>query len=151
MGRVCGGRSLRAASGPGTGVLIALAAFVLALAGCNPRAGPSPTPTVTPPLTTGVRGLVLAGPTCPVEQPGQSPCVRSVSGATILALDPARHELGRAESDAAGAYFLRLPPGTYEIVSQAVEGLMGVPAATTVTVPDGPPVQLDLRYDTGIR
>ncbi len=137
---------------PGTGLLIALAAFVLALAAaCNPGAGPSPTPTVTPLLTTGVRGVVLAGPTCPVEQPGQSPCVRSVSGATILALDAAGYELGRAVSDTAGAYFLRLPPGTYEIAPQVVEGLMGVAAETTVTVPDGAPVQLDLRYDTGIR
>jgi hypothetical protein len=74
-----------------------------------------------------------------------------VSGATILALDPARHEVGRAVSDAGGAYFLGLPPGTYEIVPQAIEGLMRAAAETTVTVPDGPPVQLDLQYDTGIR
>jgi hypothetical protein len=137
---------------PGAGALIALAAFVLALsAACNPGAGPSPSATVTPLFTTGVRGVVLAGPTCPVEQAGQSPCVRSVSGATILALDSTRHEVGRAVSDASGAYFLRLPPGNYEIVPQAVEGLMGVAPETTVTVPDGAPVQLDLQYDTGIR
>ena len=139
-------------SGRGAGVLIALAAFVLALAaGCTPGAAPSPAPTVTPLLTTGARGVVLAGPTCPVEQAGQSPCVRSVSGATILALDSARHEVGRAVSDAGGAFFLRLPPGNYEIVPQAVEGLIGVAAETTVTVPDGAPVELDLQYDTGIR
>jgi hypothetical protein len=95
--------------------------------------------------------VALAGPTCPVEQAGQSPCVRPVSGATILALDSARHEVGRAVSDAGGDYFLRLTPGTYAIVPQAVEGLMRVAAETTVTVPDGPPVQLDLQYDTGIR
>ena len=142
----------RAASRSGACFLIALAAVILALASaCNPGAGPSPRRTVTPPFTTGVRGVVLAGPTCPVEQAGQSPCIRSVSGATIVALDSARHEVGRAVSDASGAYFLRLPPGTYEIVPQAVEGLMGVAAETTVTVPDGAPVQLDLQYDTGIR
>jgi hypothetical protein len=141
-----------ARSGRGAGVLVALAALVLALAaGCNPGAAPSPTPTVTALLTTGARGVVLAGPTCPVEQAGQSPCVRSVSGATILALDSARHEVGRAVSDAGGAFFLRLPPGNYEIVPQAVEGLIGVAAETTVTVPDGAPVELDLQYDTGIR
>jgi len=74
-----------------------------------------------------------------------------VSGATILALDLARRKVGRAVSDSSGVYFLRLPPGTYEIVPQAVEGLMRAAAETTVTVPDGPPVQLDLQYDTGIR
>lgn len=135
-----------------SGALVALAAFVLVLAAaCNPGAGPSPSPSVTPLLTTGVRGVVLAGPTCPVEQAGQSPCVRSLSGATILALDPARHEVGRAVSDASGAYFLRLAPGTYAIVPQAVQGVMRAAAETTVTVPDGVPVQLDLKYDTGIR
>lgn len=94
---------------------------------------------------------MLAAPTCPVEQAEQSRCVRSVSGATILALDAAGHEIGRAVSGAKGAYFLRLPPGTYQIVPQPVQGLMGVAAETTVTVPDGVPVQLDLQYDTGIR
>ena len=142
----------RVASKRGAGLLIALAALVLVLAvGCNPSASPSPSATVTPLFTTGVRGVVLAGPTCPVEQAGQSPCVRSLPGATILALDSARHEVGRAVSDASGAYFLRLPPGTYAIVPQAVEGVMRVAAETAVTVPDGAPVQLDLQYDTGIR
>ena len=126
--------------------------MVLALAAaCNPGASPSPASAVTPQLTTGIRGVVLAGPTCPVEQVGQSPCVRSVSGAAILALNSSRHEVGRAVSDASGTYFLRLPPGTYQVVPQPVQGLMGVAAETTVTVPDAAPVQLDLQYDTGIR
>lgn len=138
------------AARPGAGLLIALAAFVLALvAACNP--GASPSSAVSPLLATGVRGVVLAGPTCPVERAGQSPCVRAVSGATILALDSARHEVGRANSDATGAYFLRLPPGTYRIAPQAADGLMGIPTESTVTVPDGAPVQLNLEYDTGIR
>jgi len=156
----------RTSSRSGAGRLLAFAALVLAMAAaCTPGTWPSPTSTATPPftngaspsptatpaLTTGVRGVVLAGPTCPVEHAGQSPCVRAVSGARILALDSAGNEVGRAESDATGAYFLRLPPGTYEIVPQPVEGLMGVAAQTTVTVPDGTPAQLDLRYDTGIR
>ena len=142
----------RAASRSGAGALIALGVLVVALAAaCNPGAGPSPSATVTPLFTTGVRGVVLAGPTCPVQQAGQSPCVRTVSGATILALDSARHEVGRVVSDVNGAYFLRLRPGNYEIVPQAVEGLMRVAAETTVTVPNGAPVQLDLQYDTGIR
>jgi hypothetical protein len=72
-------------------------------------------------------------------------------GATILALDPSGREVRIASSDADGAYFLPLAPGTYEIVPQPVAGLMGVAAETSVTVPDGPPIQLDLEYDTGIR
>jgi hypothetical protein len=134
-------------------LVLVLAAVVLgfAVAACNPGPATPSGPTVTPLVTTGVRGQVLAGPTCPVQRAGQSPCVRPVSGATILALDSAGHEAGRTESDAAGAYFLRLPPGTYTIAAQAVSGLMRIPAPATVTVPDGTPVQLDLQYDTGIR
>jgi len=133
-------------------VVIALAALVIAVASaCNPGAGPSPSPAATPITMTGVQGVVLAGPTCPVERAGESPCVRAISGATILALDPSGREASRAVSDAGGSYFLRLAPGTYEIVPQPVQGLMGVAAKTSVTVPNGAPVQLDLEYDTGIR
>ncbi len=142
----------RSASRRGEGILIVFAAFVLVLAAaCNPGAGSSTAPMATPLFATGVHGVVLAGPTCPVERAGQSPCVRSVAGATILALDSAGHEVGRAVSDAAGGYFLRLPPGTYKIVPQVVPGLMRAPAATPVIVSDGAPTQLDLQYDTGIR
>ena len=135
----------------GVGVLMTLALVLVVAGACNPGGGPSPTATVTPLPTTGVRGVVLAGPTCPVEQAGQSPCVRAVSGATILALDSSGHEVGRVMSNADGTYFLPLAPGTYEIVPQPVQGLMGAAAKTSVTVPDGVPIQLDLQYDTGIR
>ncbi|MGD0121135.1 MAG: carboxypeptidase-like regulatory domain-containing protein [Candidatus Limnocylindrales bacterium] len=131
--------------------LVALMAFSLALAACTPGASPSLAPAGTSTLATGVRGIVLAGPTCPVERPNESACVRPVSGATVLALDSAGGEAGRAVSDSTGAYFLRLPPGSYEIVPQAVPGLMGVAPATAVTVTAGAPLQLDLQYDTGIR
>jgi hypothetical protein len=77
--------------------------------------------------------------------------MRTVSGAVIVARDAAGHEAGRAVSDANGAYLLPLPPGTYEIVPQAVEGLMGVAPSESVTVTAGDPLQLDLHYDTGIR
>jgi hypothetical protein len=142
------GGSFRA--GPGAGFLVLLAALLLvASAACTP--GGSPGAGSNGRVTTGVIGIVLAGPTCPVERAGQSACVRPVEGATILALDSARHETGRATSDATGAYFLPLPPGAYEIVPQPVSGLMGVAPASNITVTGGAPVRLDLRYDTGIR
>jgi hypothetical protein len=128
--------------------ILAAIAFVVATA-CNPGTGPAPTK-ATPPAT-GVLGVVLAGPTCPVERPGQSQCVRPVAGAVILALDSAGNEVDRAVSDAAGVYFLPLVPGSYRIVPQAVDGLMGTPGETAVTVSNGAPLQLDLQYDTGIR
>lgn len=136
---------------PGSPLAFAVAAFILVVvAACTPV--PAASPTRSPLLiSTGVGGTVLAGPTCPVERAGESPCVRAVAGATIVALDSAGHEVGRAVTDSSGSYFLPLPPGDYRIVPQAVQGLMGVAPPATVDVPAGPPAQVNLEYDTGIR
>ena len=124
---------------------LAFALFVLVTAAACTQHGPTPHP------TTGVLGRVMASPTCPVEQPGRSPCVRTVAGAVILALDSSGRETGRATSDTSGSYFLPLSPGTYRIVPQPVQGLIGTAPERTVTVMAGVPFQLDLDYDTGIR
>jgi hypothetical protein len=120
------------------------ATLLIAIAGCNP-------PTATPMPTTGVAGRVTASPTCPVERPDQSPCLRPVPGAVIVAFDQAGREVARATSDAAGAYFLPLATGTYRVVPQQVEGIMGIAAERTVTVAPGSPARIDFDYDTGIR
>lgn len=141
-----------AARRPGLIAVIVTAVWVLALAAaCTPVPAASPTASQPPLISTGVRGTVLAGPTCPVERAGESACVRAVAGATIVALDPAGHEIDRVVSDSSGAYFMPLPPGTYEVVPQAVQGLMGVAPRTPVDVTSGPPTELNLEYDTGIR
>jgi Carboxypeptidase regulatory-like domain len=143
-------------------LLTALATLAIAAAACNPATGPTTSPSTAASAAasvasasastrTGVGGIVLAGPTCPVERVGASPCVRPVSGATILAEDQSGREVGRATTDATGAYFLPLAPGTYRIVPQPVGGLMGVAPAQNVTVTAGAPVELNLEYDTGIR
>jgi hypothetical protein len=133
-------------------VFLALAAAILAFASaCTPGGSPSLAPAGTAAVSTGVRGHVLAGPTCPVEMPAQSPCVVSVTGAVIVARDASGNEVGRATTDDAGNYVLLLPPGTYDIVPQPIQWFMGVAPARTVTVTEGAPVQLDLEYDTGIR
>ncbi len=146
-----------------------LAAAALALgiaAACNPGAsrsgspasissGASPLPassrSASVTVGTGVRGHVLAGPTCPVEMPAQSACVVSVTGAVIIARDSGGHEIGRTTSDNTGAYLLLLPPGTYDIVTMPIQWFMGGAPETTVTVTSGGPVQLDVQYDTGLR
>ena len=155
------------------GAYLAGAALVLAVAAaCNPglsqsastastssaashatAASPLPVSTRSAAITvgTGVRGHVVAGPTCPVEMPAQSACVVSVTGAVIVARDSAGHEVGRTTSDKGGNYLLLLPPGTYDIVPLPIQWFMGGAPETTVTVTSGAPVQLDLEYDTGLR
>jgi hypothetical protein len=103
---------------------------------------------------TGVRGVVVAGPTCPVETiPPQSGCEgRLVQGAVLIFTDSAGVEAARATSAADGTFDLALAPGVYRVVPQPVEGLMGTAAESTFSVELGQPKpELTIAYDTGIR
>lgn len=107
-----------------------------------------------PPAATGVRGIALAGPTCPVETvPADPACAdRPVEGAVIVALDDAGVEVARATTGADGTFTLGLAPGSYRLVPQPVEGLMGTATEQQVGVAAGERMaELTLAYDTGIR
>lgn len=114
---------------------------ILLLAAC------SPAPAVE------VRGLLVAGPICPVErQPPDSACSpRPVEGAVVKALNPAGEVRARAVSDAAGRFQLDLVPGDYTVEALPVEGYSGSPAPVTVTVSSAPVDVGTLMYDTGLR
>jgi hypothetical protein len=99
-----------------------------------------------------VTGLVLAGPTCPVEQAPPDPeCAeRPVLGAAIVITDGDANHVGEVRVDPTGRFTVRLPAGTYTLTPQPVDGLMGTPAPQVVTV--GPAMaKIDFVYDTGIR
>ena len=127
-------------------VRIALVSILaLAVLGCGPAA-PAST------ATGGVAGRVTAGPTCPVERPGDPACApRIVAGAVLLVTGPGGAEVAKATTDATGAFRVGLGPGDYVLVPQPVEGLMGTAAAAPFTVVDGSLTPLDVSYDTGIR
>ncbi len=124
---------------------------------------PTPEPSVvpsgpasTPPSVerTGVVGRVTAGPVCPVERvPPDPACApRPVAGAVLVVSDPSGREVTRATSDAQGGFSIALPPGRYTLTPQPVEGLLGTAPPVEVTiVAGGPPVSLEIQYDTGIR
>ena len=103
-----------------------------------------------------VVGLVTAGPVCPVERDPPDPACapRPVPGAVLVARAPDGREVARTASGADGRYEMRLPPGTYELVPQPVEGLMGTPGPIPFRVGPDPaevPQRIDVPYDTGIR
>ena len=109
-----------------------------------------------PPSAAGsgtVAGLVLAGPVCPVVQSPPDPACadRPVVGAVIVALDASGREVARASSGADGRYRIPLPPGTYTLVPQPVDGFMGTASTVIVEVRTGSTTMADLAYDTGIR
>ena len=111
--------------------------------------GPGPSPIASP--VGGISGITLAGPTCPVERPGDPACApRPVAGATILIRDASGADAATIVTDASGRFRVALPPGVYTVVSQPIEGLMGNPAPVDVEVGDSD-VTVELSYDTGIR
>lgn len=103
---------------------------------------------------TGIRGVVVAGPTCPVvTDPPDPDCGdRAVAGAVLVILDMDGEEVARVSSAADGSFALALAPGAYRIVPQPVEGFMGTASALDVRVEMGEPRgDLTIAYDTGVR
>jgi hypothetical protein len=148
---VCARRSLRDAL-----VATLLAPAVSALAACgNDRTGDhggQTTIAVTSQPTSDPRdvfGVVLAGPTCPVET-ADEPCPPRPVDATIDAQDAKGDVLASTRTDTAGHYSLALASGSYTIVASTGAGLpMCQPV--TITVTSGPPIRTDISCDTGIR
>jgi hypothetical protein len=124
----------------------------------SPAASPAPsgtaTPvsgaTVVPDHVSGIEGIVLLGPTCPVQRV-DSPCpdrpysatidiVQAVSGAAVTAFT----------SGADGRFMVELAPGTYRLVPRTT-GTLPRGVEQTVTVADGLVTRVQVSYDTGIR
>lgn len=103
---------------------------------------------------TGITGTATAGPTCPVvtDPPDPACAERPVAGAVIVVTAPDGHEVARLTTDADGSFAVELAPGTYQVSAESVDGLMGTPPPVEVTVlAEGPPTEVPLSYDTGIR
>jgi len=106
------------------------------------------------PADSGVSGMVTAGPTCPVvtDPPDPSCADRPVEGAVLVVTTLAGVEVDRTTSDAHGRFALSLPPGTYRLEPQPVEGLMGTAEPVEFSVqPGAPALNLVIGYDTGMR
>lgn len=126
-----------------------LVLVALVLAAC------APVPTATPGGIGAIEVEVVAGPVCPVEQEPPDPnCEpRPVEGARIF-LQPGDGRdilVGEATTDESGHATIQIAPGDYIVVGDEVEGLMGRPEPTAVTVSAGQVVTITLTYDTGIR
>lgn len=107
-----------------------------------------------PPQPLGtITGVVVAGPVCPVESDPPDPnCApRPVVGAQIV-LEPVSGRRLTAVSDATGTFVVEFfELGSYQIVPQTVEGLMGVAPPFEVVIQAGANDIGLIVYDTGIR
>jgi len=129
-------------------LVVVLAALLVASCG-----GGSPATTAPPGTTYSITGYAHAGPTCPVvEDPPDPACAdRPVQDAGILVLTLDGTVVARTATQADGTFVVEVYPGSYSVVFQPVQGLIGTPPAQDVTVVDGPVDGVDGAYDTGIR
>ena len=122
-------------------------AFTAVVVGCEQPADDAAT-------TTMLAGIVQAGPTCPVVRDPPDPACedRPVVGAEIVIVDAQGQEVARTISDVEGAFTFGLAAGTYQLVPQPVEGLLGTASPLPVVVVEGADIgPVTIAYDTGIR
>jgi hypothetical protein len=104
-------------------------------------------PRAAPTIASGVSGLALAGPQCPVVMADQ-PCPDLPVDVT-LAFGQGGSTVSTVETGSDGTFALDLPVGTYDVTT--VGGFLPSLGATEVTVPAGSHAWLELHLDTGIR
>jgi hypothetical protein len=98
---------------------------------------------------SGVRGLVLYGPTCPVQRVGQS-CERPYKATIVVSREPSNKLVVRAHSGADGHFTVRLRPGRYELTP--TNGIPFPRASTkTITVQAHQFTHVTINFDSGIR
>jgi hypothetical protein len=114
-------------------------------AGCAGGAGQTTRP------DTGIRGMVLLGPTCPVEEAGGSPCLTPLAAELVVRSKDGSTEVARVASGADGRFELALPPGEYVIWPEPGENGFPVAQPLDVTVTAGMFTELEINYDSGIR
>ena len=100
---------------------------------------------------SGVEGLVLIGPTCPAAQSGtECPDLPFEADLAILNLDG--EEVARGKSAVDGTFRIPLPPGEYVLVpEQPSPNLPPFASPIEIEVKPGEYVELDIRYDSGVR
>ena len=98
---------------------------------------------------SGIRGLVLLGPTCPVEPSDGSACVTPYA-ATIAVLDDAETTVATIRSGPDGRFEVALPPGHYLLVPASGDPLPTAEPVGVVVEP-GEFVVVQIDYDSGIR
>jgi hypothetical protein len=119
-------------------VAITLAALALApsLAGAAPQ------------LRSGLRGIVMRGPTKPVCLENE-PCEEPAVG-VVLRFSRSGQVVAQVKTGARGGYIVRLRPGAYRVsTSQHRLGSSLEPRAAHV--PRGRVARLDFHIDTGIQ
>jgi hypothetical protein len=129
--------------------LLFLALLVVAV-GCSEIGIPIPTAT----QPSGIRGVVLLGPTCPIgEDPGADdpvPCLTPYAAALVVT-DSESAVVARITSGADGRFQVDLPPGEYVVTPATGSDTYPIAQPVSVVVGPGDFAEVEINYDTGIR
>lgn len=114
------------------------------------------TGTVSTPATDvlgTISGVVVAGPTCPVEAIKDTCAPKAVPDRDVSIQTPAGVEVARAVTDANGHFAVRVAAGAYVVRVSAGPGMLGLDQVTPgdVTVRAGQTSEIQIELDTGIR
>jgi len=106
------------------------------------------------PYNSGIKGTVMAGPTCPVmRDPPDPACADRPLQTTVSvarASDPAR-TVATAQSDSKGIFQLSLPPGDYVVTAGNPQAMLPRCNEASVTVGPAGYSAVTVSCDTGIR
>ena len=102
--------------------------------------------------TSGVRGMVLLGPTCPVERMPPDPACAEKPYATAIVVyrTGSKSPFVIGNSNTAGAFEFSLPPGSYTLAAKG-DTMMLHCKETSVAVVSDEYTPVTISCDTGIR
>jgi hypothetical protein len=124
-------------------LLVAVSLVVLGVA-CG-KAAPSTVGTGD----AGINGMVLLGPTCPVET-AESPCPDKPIAAKVTVSTLDGRTVATVQSGSDGRFRVALSPGTYTLMATGLKNIRSS-KPTTVTVPVAAFVDAIVAVDSGIR
>jgi hypothetical protein len=99
---------------------------------------------------SGIEGVAVADPQCPIVEPGAACPPAPVSREVAVVAEDGR-ELTRFRSADDGSFRVSLPPGAYTLREVVAGGQPPSLKPVSVTVPPGDYVHVVLLFDTGIR
>lgn len=120
---------------------------------CEFAACPTPTPIPIPTASSGIYGMVLIGPVCPVEMYPQDPKCADRPYQTRLALSTSDQSriIKEFDSDAGGRFSINVSPGEYAIRPAAAANILPYCASDTIRVVAGQYTEAAVSCDSGIR
>jgi hypothetical protein len=105
----------------------------------------------SPATDSGIEGLVLIGPTCPVEQAGQDCDDEPYAGSVKIIEASSGKVVTTVRSDDDGKFRVPLAPGSYRLEPVAASG--GIPYGKPIDVVVRPHMYaaVTVSFDSGIR